>query len=167
MNEKNKLKQVSIKSKPKDKLPQNFEESSEKCVSEDLDIIPKTPELKRKRVRKGKVNKLLEELKEKKNDDLDVAKMSNITLRRICKGRPVVEENSIAEKNIKLPKRGGRKGKDANFEEEVMQNSPDVGNIEEQNFKTEDLPDVFPDNPESGKNENKPLAVKRKTKAKK
>jgi len=164
---KNKPKQVSSKSKPQDKSPQNSEESSEKRVSEDFNFIAQTPEIKKKRVRKGKVNKSLEELEEKiTDDDLGVAKVSNIKSKRACKGRLVVEGNGIAEKNTKLPKRGGRKGKVVDFEGEVMQKSPPVSNIE-QNFETGDLPDGFLDDPESGKNENRPVAAKRKTKAKK
>lgn len=151
------------------KSPQNSEESSGKNESEDSDIIAKTPEPKIKRVRKGKVNKSPEESSEKNTDDDSdiVAKMANIKSKRICKGRQVVEENSIEEKNLKLKKRGGRKVKDKDFEEDLMQKSPPVCSIEEQNIQTGDLPTGLPDNPESGKNEIKPVAAKRKTKAKK
>lgn len=157
------------KDKPKlvtkntNKSPQNSEESSGKNESEDSDIIFKTPELKIKRVRKGKVNKSPEESSEKNTDDDSdiVAKMASIKSKRICKGRQVVEESSIEEKNLKLKKRAGRKVKDKDIEKSLPVS------VEEQNMITGDLPVGLPDNPESGKNEIKPVAAKRKTKAKK
>lgn len=159
---------MTTKSKHQNKKnsPQNSEESSAKHDSEDSDIIAKTPELKIKRVRKGKVNKLHEESSEKNTDeDSDVAKMLSVKTKRICKGRQVVEENNVEKSSI-LVKRGARKVKGTDFEE-IIQKSPPVSVIEEQNIKTGDLPDGLPDNPESGKNEYKPAAVKRKIKAKK
>lgn len=56
---------------------------------------------------------------------------------------------------IGKPKRGRK----------IVQKSPSPCN-EEENIKTGDVPNGLPDNPESGKNDIKPTAVKRKTKAK-
>jgi len=168
VDEQNKLKLVTKSIyKITNKSPQNSEESSGKNEIEVSDIVAITPELKTKRVRKGKVNKSPDESSEKNTvDDSDIVdKMANIKSKRVCKGRQVVEVNSIEEKNLKLKKRGGRKVKDKDFEEDLMQKSLPVGGIE-QNI-TGDLPDGLPDNPEFGKNDIKPVAAKRKAKARK
>lgn len=68
-------------------------------------------------------------------------------------------------KEIKSRKRGGRKPKVEDFDEEVQQKSP-LPVEHEINLEFEDLADDLPDTPESEKEEVKPIAAKRKTKAK-
>jgi len=68
------------------------------------------------------------------------------------------------------PKRGGRRVKDKELNEnDLMKSPPSLCANDGENIKTDNLPDGLPDNPESGKQGIKPkppTAVKRKTKAK-
>jgi len=76
-----------------------------------------------------------------------------------------VEQKDNDFKEIKASKRGGRKAKVEDFDEEVQQkSSPPIEH--EKNQESGDLADNFSDTPESEKKEVKPIAAKRKTKAK-
>jgi len=74
-----------------------------------------------------------------------------------------VEKKDDEVKEIKAPKRGGRKAKVEDLDEEVLQKS--LPAEQEINLESEDIADDLSHTPESGKKEVKTIA-KRKTKAK-
>lgn len=79
------------------------------------------------------------------------------------RGRHKKQQNNVDEKDIKVPKRGGRRVKGEDFEDALLKSPPlDDGVLVEAG----DLADGSPATPESGKNETKPVVVKRKTKTK-
>lgn len=97
-----------------------------------------------------------------KNDTDDSAIISPPEIQQ-KRGRYKKQQTIVDEKDIKVPKRGGRRVKGEDFEE-VVQKSPPL----EDGLLVEagDVADGSPDTPESGKNETKPVVIKRKIKTK-
>lgn len=93
-------------------------------------------------------------------DSEELLKTPEMKLKRVRKGKQIQDEEKVKPST----KRGGRKVKVEDLEDEVKQISPPESNDEEV-FKTGDLPDNIPDTPESGQ-DVKPTAAKRKPKTK-
>lgn len=99
-----------------------------------------------------------------KNETDNSNKSPEIKPKRVRKLKQIdVDQKDDNLKEIIAPKRGGRKAKVEELAEEVLKNSPFSDEINQQSG---DLPEDLPDTPDSEKNDVKPVAAKRKTKAK-
>lgn len=133
-------------------------QNSEKDLEKKQKSVPKT----KKNMKSSEVSEESSEI----NETDDSNKSPEIKPKRERKFKQIdVEQKDNDFKEIKASKRGGRKAKVENFdEEEVQQKSPTVEH--ENNQESGDMVDDLPDTPESGKKEVKPIAARRKTKAK-
>lgn len=135
------------------------EKSDETSETNDIDSIPKTSELKSKQT-----NISIEKSEESSGkNDTDDSVMTSPPEIQPKRGRHKKQQNNVDEKDIKVPKRGGRRVKGEDFEE-VLPKSPPLD--DDVLVEAGDLADGSPATPESGKNETKPVVVKRKTKTK-
>lgn len=174
------IKKVKIDKPVEDEDEENKEDKEEKVPKPssrsraapkvmDKPNSEKDLEKKQKSVPKSKKNTKASELSEessKIHETDDSNKSPEIKPKRERKLKQTdVEQKDNDLKEIKAPKRGGRRAKVEDLdEEEVQQKSPPIEREKIQ--ESEDLADNFSDTPESDKKEVKPVAAKRKTKTK-
>ncbi|CAH1738200.1 enolase-phosphatase E1-like [Aphis gossypii] len=131
-------------------------QNSEKDIEKTLKNLPKT----KKNIKSPEKSEESSEINE--SDDSNKTPETKPKRERKFK-QTDVEKKDDNVKEVKAPKRGGRKAKVEDLDEEVLQKSPPAE--QEINLESEDIADDLPHTPESAKKEIKTIA-KRKTKAK-
>ncbi|XP_025204452.1 transcriptional regulator ATRX homolog [Melanaphis sacchari] len=156
-DEENKVEKVTKPSSRSRAAPKVMaKQNNEKDLEKKQKNVPKT----KKNIKSPEKSEESSEI----NESDDSNKTPEIKPKRERKFKQIdVEKKDDEFKEIKAPKRGGRKAKVEDLDDEVLQKSPPTEH--EIYLETEDLADDLPHTPESKKKEVKPIA-KRKTKAK-